>query len=235
MASLKDSLLDGMSGKLDKYIIYQVGNETFIRKRPKKVSNPKSEKQQMQRAKLPGAQTMYKALEGSLLKEICNLAARYNEKRSGYHWFLGKNMNLFGANNYIDYSRLEFSDGSQQLPFGTTMKQPQPNTVELHWTDNSSSITAQSTDRLMVAVIFDNEPYTYLRGFGLSLAPALLTMAGVCGVRIMWVRLVFPRYSTFQTIMMAYPISLITTTLLIFIALLYYRPAKRFARMEEPL
>ena len=35
--------------------------------------------------------------------------------------------------------------------------------------------------------------------------------------------------------MMAYPISLITTTLLIFIALLYYRPAKRFARMEEPL
>lgn len=75
----------------------------------------------------------------------------------------------------------------------------------------------------------------YLRGFGLSLAPALLTMAGVCGVRIMWVRLVFPRYSTFQTIMMAYPISLITTTLLIFIALLYYRPAKRFARMEEPL
>ena len=70
---------------------------------------------------------MYKALESSLLKEICNLAARYNEKRSGYHWFLGKNMNLFGANNYIDYSRLEFSDGSQQLPFGTTMKQTQPN------------------------------------------------------------------------------------------------------------
>ena len=29
-----------------------------------------------------------------------------------------------------------------------------------YWTDNSSSITAQSTDRLMVAVIFDNEPYT---------------------------------------------------------------------------
>ena len=52
MASLKDSLLDGISGKLDKYIIYRVGNETFIRRRPKKVSNPKSEKQQMQRAKL---------------------------------------------------------------------------------------------------------------------------------------------------------------------------------------
>ena len=160
MASLKDSLLDGISGKLDKYIIYRVGNDTFIRRRPKKVSNPKSEKQQMQRAKLPGAQTMYKALDGSLLKEICNLAARYNEKRSGYHWFLGKNMNLFGANNYIDYSRLEFSDGSQQLPFGITTKQTRPNVAELYWTDNSSSITAQSTDRLMVAVIFDNEPYT---------------------------------------------------------------------------
>ena len=67
-------------------------------------------------------------------------------------------MNLFGANHYIDYSRLEFSDGSQQ--FGITTKQTQPHVAELYWTDNSSSITAQSTDRLMVAVIFDNEPYT---------------------------------------------------------------------------
>jgi len=160
MASLKDTLLDGMSGKLDKYIIYRVGNETFIRKRPKHIGNPRSEKQQVQRAKLPGAQTMFKALDGSLLKDVCNLAGRYNGKRSGYHWFLGKNMNLFGQNNYIDYSRLQFSDGSQQLPFEITMVHPEPNTAELRWTDNSSTVTAQPSDNLMIAAIFDNEPYT---------------------------------------------------------------------------
>lgn len=68
----------------------------------------------------------------------------------------------------------------------------------------------------------------YLRGFGISLAPALLTMAGVCGVRIAWVELVFPKSRTFQTIMTAYPISLATTTLLILVLLLVFRPSHRF-------
>ena len=69
----------------------------------------------------------------------------------------------------------------------------------------------------------------YLRGFGISLVPALLTMCGVCGVRIAWVNLVFPQSSTFQTIMATYPISLCVTTLLILAALLCYHPMKRFA------
>ena len=68
----------------------------------------------------------------------------------------------------------------------------------------------------------------YLRGFGISLAPALLTMVGVCGVRIAWIQFVFPKSRTFQTIMTAYPVSLFLTALLIFIALLYCRPSRRF-------
>jgi len=68
----------------------------------------------------------------------------------------------------------------------------------------------------------------YLRGFGISLAPALLTMAGVCGVRITWIELVFPKNRTFQTIMTAYPVSLAATTLLILILLLIFRPSNRF-------
>lgn len=67
----------------------------------------------------------------------------------------------------------------------------------------------------------------YLRGFGISLAPALLTMLGVCGVRIIWIFTVFPKSPTFQTIMTAYPISLATTAALIFIALLVCHPAHR--------
>lgn len=72
----------------------------------------------------------------------------------------------------------------------------------------------------------------YLRGFGISLAPALLTMLGVCGIRIAWINFVFPQSRTFQTIMTAYPISLCTTMLLVFIALLCYRPSKRFTYKE---
>ena len=73
----------------------------------------------------------------------------------------------------------------------------------------------------------------YLRGFGISLVPALLTTLGVCGIRIAWIRWVFPGSRTFRTIMTVYPISLSATMLLIFFALLYYHPAKRYAALQR--
>ena len=63
----------------------------------------------------------------------------------------------------------------------------------------------------------------YLRGFGISLVPALLTVIGVVGVRITWIAFVFPAHRTFEAI------SLAATAVLIGIALLCYRPSKRFA------
>lgn len=69
----------------------------------------------------------------------------------------------------------------------------------------------------------------YLRGFGISLAPAALTMIGVCGIRIAWIQFVFPQSRSFKTIMAAYPISLSATALLVFIALVCYHPSRRFA------
>ena len=75
----------------------------------------------------------------------------------------------------------------------------------------------------------------YMRGFGISLAPAILTTIGVCGVRIAWIKLVFPHSSTFETIMTAYPISLATTALLIFAALIVYRPSRRFAAQNKDI
>lgn len=73
----------------------------------------------------------------------------------------------------------------------------------------------------------------YLRGFGISLTPALLTILGVCGIRIGWIQFVFPHSRTFRTIMTAYPISLSATMLLILIALLCYRPSRRFAMQRK--
>lgn len=67
----------------------------------------------------------------------------------------------------------------------------------------------------------------YLRGFGISLIPAVLTIIGVCGVRIFWVFVIFPMHRSFTVIMAAYPLSLATTALLIFLALMKYRPSRK--------
>ena len=83
---------------------------------------------------------------GSLLEKVYALVAREEERRSGYHWFLHANMNMFGPNDYIDYPRLVLSAIHTDK-------------LELEWLDNTSTVTAQATDQLTVAAIFDNEPY----------------------------------------------------------------------------
>lgn len=65
----------------------------------------------------------------------------------------------------------------------------------------------------------------YMRGFGISVAPAVLAMTGVCGIRLVWIKFVFPLYDTFGSIMAVYPISLSATAVFIGIALLCLRPA----------
>lgn len=70
----------------------------------------------------------------------------------------------------------------------------------------------------------------YLRGFGISLLPAVLTSIGICGVRIAWIQLIFPTDPAFQTIMMSYPVSLSITALMILTVLLVLRPSAKQER-----
>ena len=73
----------------------------------------------------------------------------------------------------------------------------------------------------------------YLRGFGISFVPALLTTIGVCGTRIAWVYAVFPNHRSFSSLMMVYPVSLSTTALLILITVLVYHPARRYQNRTD--
>lgn len=73
----------------------------------------------------------------------------------------------------------------------------------------------------------------YLRGFGISFVPAVLTTIGVCGIRIAWVYTIFQKSQTFRTLLFAYPASLSVTALLILIALLGYHPAHRMQSQHK--
>ena len=57
-----------------------------------------------------------------------------------------------------------------------------------------------------------------LRGYGLSLPPALLALFGVCGVRLAWVYIAFPVFRDFAFLMLCYPISWVVTAMLILLA-----------------
>lgn len=51
-----------------------------------------------------------------------------------------------------------------------------------------------------------------MRGMGYSGAPTAVMLAGICGVRLAWIWLVFPHIGTLDSIYMCYPISWIVTS-----------------------
>ena len=61
-----------------------------------------------------------------------------------------------------------------------------------------------------------------LRGYGISLTPAVITLICVCGVRVCWVMFVFPKISTYATLMAVYPISWLLTTVVLVAAYFYH-------------
>lgn len=107
---------------------------------------------------------------------------------------------------------------------GMFLSEPNPNVVELGYLRMMTIFPAYTFSMAYESMS------GYMRGFGISLPPAVLTALGVCGTRLLWVMFVFPQSPTFQTIMAVYPLSLGATTLLIFIALLIVRPSKTFAK-----
>ena len=50
------------------------------------------------------------------------------------------------------------------------------------------------------------------RGLGATLIPAIATVLGTCGVRVLWVRFALEHFKTIESIFWAYPISWITVT-----------------------
>lgn len=57
-----------------------------------------------------------------------------------------------------------------------------------------------------------------MRGFGYSMIPALITIAGVCVFRVAWVYTVFPLHQSLRTLVYSYPISWLLTTVMLLIA-----------------
>lgn len=73
----------------------------------------------------------------------------------------------------------------------------------------------------------------YLRGYGVSFIPALCSVVGICGVRLLWIFKVFSQSPSFTTIMQVYPLSLGITALAILIVTLIVKPSKRYSLARQ--
>ncbi len=61
-----------------------------------------------------------------------------------------------------------------------------------------------------------------LRGYGISLTPAMITLVCVCGVRVIWIFTAFAKIPVYATLMAVYPISWFITAIFLIAAYSYH-------------
>lgn len=73
-----------------------------------------------------------------------------------------------------------------------------------------------------------------MRGLGKSVIPMIVTMVGVCGLRVLWVFTVFPQYRSMFTLYLSYPVSwLITGTVLVIMYAVTFRKILQRSKNDE--
>ena len=60
------------------------------------------------------------------------------------------------------------------------------------------------------------------RGMGDSFIPMLITCGGICGLRVLWLLLVVPKWNSMKTVMLSYPMTWVVTSVLFLIYYSYY-------------
>ena len=72
----------------------------------------------------------------------------------------------------------------------------------------------------------------YLRGMGYSILPMMVTLIGVCGLRVVWISWIYPIFGSFEWIFYSYPVSWIITCIAMFISI-WLTCGKYWGRSDE--
>ena len=72
-----------------------------------------------------------------------------------------------------------------------------------------------------------------LRGLGSSVIPMITSIIGACGLRLVWVAAVFPRYHTPACLYISYPVTWIVTALFHFLFLMLVVRKRAFAKVRS--
>lgn len=76
-------------------------------------------------------------------------------------------------------------------------------------------------------------PVGVLRGIGYSVVPMVMSLVGACGLRLLWVAFIFPRYNTPAVLYLSYPVSWAITAACHLVFFLCVRK-HAYARVQSP-
>lgn len=114
MARCYSSLLNRLSGRMERVIYYQVGDRLYARATPGQVKDCRSELQLYYRERMRKTATFYGVIRQTGLIRIWQMLG-VAERRSGYNLFLKANMRAFNGEGML-YDLVHFSAGNLFLP-----------------------------------------------------------------------------------------------------------------------
>ena len=73
----------------------------------------------------------------------------------------------------------------------------------------------------------------FLRGIGYSIIPMIVSLIGVCALRVIWIYTVFAQEKTLDSLYISYPISWTVTVITLVLLILYFFPKVK-KKLEAP-
>jgi Na+-driven multidrug efflux pump len=64
----------------------------------------------------------------------------------------------------------------------------------------------------------------FLRGIGYSIIPMIVSLIGVCALRVIWIYTIFAQEKTLDSLYISYPISWTVTVITLVLLILYFFP-----------
>ncbi len=149
MARATDELKN-ISGTLGNLVFYQRNGGTYIRMKPTKYRDKKTDKQVLLRGRFAGCNYFYKCLQADMFRQVWKTVAKDTGKNA-QNMFIRHNIHAFGKEQGItDYERLHFSAGLLPLPRKLGLERRNAHDCRVYWEYNPREAIGSPTDRLYV-------------------------------------------------------------------------------------
>lgn len=148
MAVIFSTFFKKLKGKIDHLILYESRGQMRLRSSGNPVISPRSPEQQLQQKRLRAAVAFYRANRNTRFVQIWRIAAQ-NKVMSGYNYFLHSNIAVFNEDHRIsDYSMLQISCGSLELPPCLKVADYWRGHLQLTWQNSLPESSSHMYDRL---------------------------------------------------------------------------------------
>ena len=150
MGKISQGILGGLSGKVGNVIGGNWKGIDYLRIKPSKVANPRTEGQVNQRNKFTISLEYLQANKDFIKLGYKAFATKKTEFNAAMSYVLNNGVIGTAPNFSIDYSLALLSRGSLSSPLNGSVDLSTANQVSFDWDDNSADGNANATDKAMV-------------------------------------------------------------------------------------